>query len=89
MTENVSLLEISSDIMFKTRFSTISINKFWIKMKNEYPSLLKKAMKMLVHFATTYLCEAGSSSITLINNKFRNRLLAVSLLRLSSTLYAK
>lgn len=63
----------------------MSIDKFWIKTKNEYPSLYKKAMKMLVPFATTYLCETGFSSITVIKNKFRNRLSVISPLRFSLT----
>ena len=37
--EYESLHEISTGIMLKANFSTMSINKFWIKLKNEYPYL--------------------------------------------------
>ncbi|XP_071053656.1 zinc finger MYM-type protein 6-like [Onthophagus taurus] len=83
--EYESVLEISSDIMLKRNFSRMSLDKFWVNTRNEYPSLYEKAMKMLLPFATTYLCETGFSAMTVIKNKFRNRLSVVSPLRLSLT----
>lgn len=67
-----SLLENSADIMLKPSVSTMSIDKFWIKLNNEYLSLHEKAMKVLVPFATTYLCESGFSFMTVIRHYFYN-----------------
>jgi len=42
-----------------------------------YPVLAKQALRVLMAFATTYLCEAGFSALTAVKTKYRQRLDAV------------
>lgn len=39
-----------------------------------YPRAVSTAMKFLIPFATTYLCESGFSTMVTIKTKSRNRL---------------
>lgn len=53
-----SLIDLSSDENLKFKFhSTVSRSQFWISIKSEYPLLSEQAMKILIQFSTTYLCE--------------------------------
>ena len=41
-------------------FETASnLQTFWIKVEAEYPEIATKALKSLLPFPTSYLCEAG------------------------------
>jgi hypothetical protein len=44
-----------------------------MKRKEEYPELGKKVFKLLVPFATSYLCEPAFSSMVDLKTKKRNR----------------
>ncbi|XP_060870180.1 zinc finger MYM-type protein 6-like [Metopolophium dirhodum] len=83
--EQELLLEISSDIGLQSKFKTMSVTKFWIELKDEYYVLFEKAMKILLPFSSTYLCEAGFSGMTHIKTKTRNRLDATHSLRVALT----
>ena len=59
MLEEDYLFEISNDGGLKSMFETISnLHTFWIKDKVEYPETVTKALKSLLPFPTSYLCEA-------------------------------
>ncbi|KAL4130632.1 hypothetical protein QTP88_008053 [Uroleucon formosanum] len=60
--EKESLIELSCDESLKMEFTKLELGEFWIKIKNEYPLLSKKAL-FLLPFTTTYLCETGFSSM--------------------------
>ena len=47
-------------------FNSLSNSKFWIRMKNEYPNLHEIAMRFLLCFSTTYLCETAFSAMTVL-----------------------
>ena len=74
LAEEEKLIELSSDLRLKALFGTVSVPKFWIHVRLEYPELYTKAMKFLLPFSKTYLCEAAFSAMTLIKTKQRNRL---------------
>ena len=58
-------LEISNDGGLKSMFETTSnLHTFWIKVKVEYPEIATKSHKSLLPFLTSYLCEAGYSTVT-------------------------
>ncbi|GBP84554.1 Protein FAM200B [Eumeta japonica] len=59
------LLDLATDGMLKMEFYSQSIDVFWIKRKYEYPELAREALKILVPFATSYLCELTFSSMNL------------------------
>ena len=67
------LIELSADEGLKMRFeNTESLASFWIKAKVEYPDLADNAIKTLIPFPTTYLCEHGFSTMSIIKTKYRN-----------------
>jgi hypothetical protein len=68
------LIELSCDSGLKDEFKTESLPDFWLKRRDEYVQLSDEALKMLMPFSTTYLCEAAFSSMVTIKNKYRTRL---------------
>ncbi|XP_050059968.1 zinc finger BED domain-containing protein 5-like [Aphis gossypii] len=82
MLEYEQLIEIKSMSYLKQKFEFGSLNEFWIELKDEYPSLVEKAIFTLLPFVTTYRCEAGFSSYACTINKYRNRLKAAPDLRI-------
>lgn len=69
-----TLIDLSADGMLKMEFNSQEIDVFWMKRKEEYPELAREALKLLVPFATSYLCELAFSSMVNIKTKKRNRL---------------
>ncbi|GBP76405.1 SCAN domain-containing protein 3 [Eumeta japonica] len=67
-------LDLAADGMLKMEFYSQSVDVFWIKRKHEYPELARETLKLLVPFATSYLCELAFSSMVDIKTKKRNRL---------------
>jgi hypothetical protein len=53
---------------FKTESSA-----FWMKVKQYKEIIESEAIKVILLFATTYLCEAGFLALTVAKTKFRNR----------------
>ncbi|XP_037699832.1 SCAN domain-containing protein 3 isoform X2 [Choloepus didactylus] len=69
------LLKLATDEGLKINFeNTASLASFWIKVKNEYPELSEIALKSLLLFPSTYLCETGFSTLSVIKTKHRNSL---------------
>ncbi|XP_048655889.1 SCAN domain-containing protein 3 isoform X2 [Marmota marmota marmota] len=69
------LLKLATDEGLKIKFeNTASLASFWIKVKNEYPELAEIALKSLLLFPSTYLCETGFSTLSVIKTKHRNSL---------------
>ena len=48
----------------------------------EFPQISTKAMKVLIPFTSTYLCECGFPALTQIKNRYRSRLQVEDDLRL-------
>ena len=75
MLEEDQLLEITNDSGLKSMFETTSdLHTFWIKVKVEYPETATKALRSLLPFPTSYLCEAGFSAVTATKTRSRSRL---------------
>ena len=66
------LLEIENDGDLKRMFETTTLPMFMMKMKPEYPDIATRALKTLLPFPTSYLCEAGFSAVTATKTKLRN-----------------
>ncbi|XP_071402312.1 SCAN domain-containing protein 3-like [Centroberyx affinis] len=81
--EEDQLLELANDGGLKSMFDITSLPAFWIKVKAEYPEIATKALKTLLPFPTSYLCEAGFSAMTATKTKLRNRLDIRNTLRVS------
>jgi len=56
---------------------------FWMKVLPEYPDLAVNALKTLLLFPTSYLCESGFSVVAATKTKPRSRLDVRDTLRLS------
>ncbi|GBM34224.1 Zinc finger BED domain-containing protein 5 [Araneus ventricosus] len=69
-----NLIELSSDTQLEAKFRTVSLTIFWSDVFIEYPNLAKQAIRILLPFATTYLCEAGFSKYVATKTKYRNKL---------------
>ena len=72
--EEDQLLEIANNGGLKSMFETTSnLHTFWIKVKGEYPEIATEALKSLLPFPTSYLCEAGFSAVTATKARLRSR----------------
>ncbi|XP_050503440.1 protein FAM200A-like [Diabrotica virgifera virgifera] len=72
--EEEELVGLSTDRTLKLEFSEMSLEEFWIFVQAEHPLLSTRALKVLLQFATSYLCELGFSTFTNIKTKKRERL---------------
>ena len=82
--EKESLIDLYCNDSLKVKFQlSLSRPHFRLSVKNEYPSLSEKAMKILIQFSTTYLCEKTFSSVTVIKTRYRSRLEIDAALRLA------
>ena len=77
------LLDIANDGSLKGIFHTTTLPIFWLKVLPEYPDLAIKALKALLPFPTSYLCESGFSVMAATKTKPRNRLDVRDTLRVS------
>uniref|UniRef100_A0A667WR08 DUF4371 domain-containing protein n=1 Tax=Myripristis murdjan TaxID=586833 RepID=A0A667WR08_9TELE len=68
------LLELSCDGTLKVRFRQLAHEDFWASLSHEYPELTTEAMRILLPFPTTYLCQSSFSTMTAIKTKYRARL---------------
>jgi hypothetical protein len=76
------LIELSSDKELEILFKTTTASQFWIKVKIEYSKLHVRAVRFLLCFSATYLCEAAISAMALLKSKQRNRFQLTNCLRL-------
>ena len=68
------LIEVQHDETLRFNFERQTLGVFWTAVKKENPVLGCEAVKMLLPFATTYLCESGFAALTAIKTRYRNRL---------------
>ena len=75
MLEEDQLLEITNDGGLKSMFETTSnLHMFCVKDKAEFHDIATKALKSLLPFPTSYLCEAGFSAVTATKTRLQSRL---------------
>jgi len=67
-------LELKTDSSAKDIFDEKSLTEFWPLMINSYPKVTEKALRALIPFVSTYLCESGFSTHLQIKSKQRNLL---------------
>ncbi|XP_066473215.1 uncharacterized protein [Tiliqua scincoides] len=72
--EAEQLIDVSTDSILKMRFQSQSLPEFWCQSEDEYPVISRRALRILIPFATTYLCEAGFSAIAVIKSKYRAKI---------------
>ena len=72
--EEEELASLSSDRGLKLKYAQLPLDTFWISVMEEYPTLSKKAIEVLLQFSTSYLCELGFSYLNNIKTKKCERL---------------
>ncbi|XP_025205747.1 zinc finger BED domain-containing protein 5-like [Melanaphis sacchari] len=80
--ENLIDIKCSSSLKQKFGAENFDLNNFWIGLQDEYPTIVEKAITILLPFVTTYRCETGFSAYAYTKNKYRNRLDAAPDLRI-------
>ncbi|XP_003376527.1 hAT family dimerization domain protein [Trichinella spiralis] len=79
------LIDLSEDYSFKMSFDRKRLIQFWLSVQNTYPTLSTAALKVLLSFTTSYMCEIGFSAMIGIKIKLRNKLQLSNNLRLKLT----
>uniref|UniRef100_UPI00358FBA27 zinc finger BED domain-containing protein 5-like n=1 Tax=Myxine glutinosa TaxID=7769 RepID=UPI00358FBA27 len=67
-------LDLRNDSPARDLFQEKSVTQFWCAMHQSYSKVSMLALRVLLPFASTYLCEAGLSTLVHIKTKTRNRL---------------
>jgi hypothetical protein len=78
-------LELRNDSTARDLFQEKTLTEFWCAMRRSYPNVALLAFRVLVPFASTYLCESGFSTLLQIKTKARNRLDVQDDMRLALT----
>jgi hypothetical protein len=63
----------------------VGLSHFCVEQKRERSLLANEALKMIIPFPTSYLCEVGFSALAIIKTKQRNRLIPEHDLRCALT----
>ena len=69
--EEEELAEIKNDRSMLMIYEDGDLDSFWIRVSRMHPNLAKKALKILLQFSTTYVCEVSFS--TMLNLKSSKR----------------
>ena len=80
MREREQLIDISTNYELKVKFKESELSTFWINLLEDCPEIAAQALKFLMRFPTTYLCEK-----TKYKAKYRNRLNAENGMKLQVT----
>ncbi|KAF2346245.1 hypothetical protein FHG87_023000 [Trinorchestia longiramus] len=67
-------IDLKCDSRAKRDFETMKLEEFWVKYLPMYLKVGKEALRVILPFSSTYLCEAGFSALVVLKTKQRNRL---------------
>ena len=85
----LELIDLQCDSTLKEKFQSESTDKFYASLnESKFANLRKMAMKLLVLFGSTYICEQTFSTMNINKTKLRSNLTDVhvqSLLRISTS----
>ena len=68
------LLDLRNDSAGREMFMEKSLSQFWCTKLRSYPKVSTEALRVIVPFASTYLCETGFSALVHIKSKACNQL---------------
>jgi hypothetical protein len=54
-----AFIDLKNDLVPKCSFSELKLPTFWISLLRQYPKLGTKAIRLLLPFGSSYLCELG------------------------------
>ena len=68
------MAELQADENQKIQFEDSDLANFWLNAPKKCACLKNEAIKAVVQFGSTYVCEATFSCMVYIKSKYRNRL---------------
>lgn len=68
------LIEMTNSGDLKLNFEALPLSDYWLYVRKDYPTLAERALKCLLPFATSCLCESGFSTLKVLKTKHRARL---------------
>ena len=71
------LCELQCDRTLKMRFTDLSLDKFWISVKEEFLTIHRKANDILLLFSASYSCQQAFCHLISINCKDINPTLLI------------
>jgi hypothetical protein len=60
------LTDLKANRTLNFKFSELLLDSFWIAVREQYPTAAERAIKILLPFSTTYMCELGFLTLTAI-----------------------
>ena len=60
---------MTSDSTLRLRFTAQTQSEFWLGVEREHPLIGQRAVRILLPFATSYLCEMGFSAVASLKSK--------------------
>ncbi|XP_063931161.1 zinc finger BED domain-containing protein 5-like [Zophobas morio] len=69
--EEEQVIELSCDSSLKLQYDKDKLFEFWSSVSHEYRVISTAALKVLLPFATSNLCETGFSALAVIKDKYR------------------
>ncbi len=66
--------DLKNDYAIKDFCEDRSLTVFWCSVHQLYPDVSETALRVLLPFSATYLCESGFSTLLHIKSKIQNRL---------------
>ena len=76
-------LELTTDTNLKEVFIKEETNTFWTTAYNGYPNISGIALRFILPFSSTYLCECSFSTLLFIKSKHRSRVDPLPQMRLA------
>jgi hypothetical protein len=70
--EEEAFNDLKNDLVHKASFSELKLSTFWISLLSQYPELSTKAIRALLPFGLSYICELRFSILTEMKSKKRN-----------------
>ncbi|KAK4304824.1 hypothetical protein Pmani_020247 [Petrolisthes manimaculis] len=67
-------MDLKNDSAAKDAFQNMELEEFWTLVRGTYPLLATNALRILVQFSSTYLCETGFSALVHLKTKARSKL---------------
>jgi hypothetical protein len=83
--EEEELVKLKNDTESRRLFKNKSHVQFWCLTRTEYPRIADRAIKMIMPFPSTYVCESSFSTMSVMKTKARNRLDISSDMRVALT----
>ena len=68
------LIDLKNSFEAKSWFSEQQLQEFWAKSFQKFPVVAEIAIRNLLPYQTTYLCEEAFSQLLILKNKYRSKL---------------